>query len=124
MVESGNIYNCPPGRFGEQGPYQFRREVWNQYTRAPFARARTSFADEVAIQHYQWIATRLRSHGIAPTSWRVAAAWNGGVESVVSGRVPRATRDYASRVVNLVEEQQSIRAAVTPRYRIQLASLP
>jgi len=124
MVESGDNYNCPPGRFGEQGPYQFRREVWNQYTRAPFARARTGYADQVALEHYQWIVSRLKSNGMTPSPWRIAAAWNGGVESVISGRVPRASRSYATRVVNLVEDQQSIRAAMTPRYRIQLASSP
>jgi hypothetical protein len=124
MVESGDVYNCRPGKLGEQGPYQFRREVWNQYTQAPFAQARTAFADQVAQEHYQWIVKRLRSHGLAPTAWRVAAAWNGGVESVVSGRVPRAARSYATRVVNLVQDQAAIRAALTPRYRIEVASVP
>jgi len=124
MVETGNVYDCKPGRLGEQGPYQFRHEVWTRYTSAPFADARTPYADQVALQHYQWIVTRLRSNGLSPSPWRIAAAWNGGVEAVISGRVRRATRDYASRVVNLIEDQQSIRAALTPRYRIQLASVP
>lgn len=123
MVETGDVYNCKPGRRGEQGPYQFRREVWTRYTSAPFADARTPFADQVALEHYQWIVSRLRSNGLSPSPWRIAAAWNGGLKAVISGRVPRATRDYASRVVNLIEDQQSIRAALTPRYQIQLASL-
>ena len=124
MVETGDVYNCRPGRLGEQGPYQFRREVWTHYTSAPFAEARTSFADQVALEHYQWLAYRLKSNGLAPSAWRIAAAWNGGVEAVISGHVPRASRDYASRVVNLIEDEQSIRTALTPRYRIQLASVP
>jgi len=123
-VETGNVYDCKPGRLGEQGPYQFRREVWTHYTNAPFADARTGFADRVALEHYQWIAERLRSNGLTPTQWRIAAAWNGGVEAVISGRVPRASRNYATRVMNLVEEQQAIRTALTPKYRIQFASLP
>jgi hypothetical protein len=124
MVETGNIYNCKPGRLGEQGPYQFRREVWTHYTHAPFADARTPFADQVALEHYRWIANRLQSNGLTPSPWRIAAAWNGGVEAVISGHVPRASRDYASRVVNLIEDQQSIRTALTPRYRIEFASVP
>jgi len=124
MVESGGNYNCPAGRYGEQGPYQFRREVWQQYTQAPFAQARTALADEVALEHYQWIVTRLRNRGLTPSAWRIAAAWNGGVESVVSGRVSRAARSYATRVVNLVEDQQAIRIAMTPRYRIEVARTP
>jgi len=124
MVETGNVYNCKPGRLGEQGPYQFRREVWTHYTRAPFTEARTPFADQVALEHYQWLVTRLESNGLTPTPWRIAAAWNGGVEAVISGRVPRASRDYASRVVNLIQDQQTMRIALTPRYRIQLASMP
>jgi hypothetical protein len=124
MVETGDIYNCKPGRLGEQGPYQFRREVWTRYTHAPFAEARTRFADQVALEHYQWIAHRLQRNGLAPSPWRIAAAWNGGVEAVISGHLPRACRDYASRVVNLIDDQQSIRTALTPRYRIQLASVP
>jgi hypothetical protein len=124
MVETGDVYNCKPGRLGEQGPYQFRREVWTHYTSAPFADARTPFADQVALEHYQWLAYRLKSNGLTPTPWRIAAAWNGGVEAVISGRVPRASRDYASRVVNLIEDQQSMRTALTPKYQIQLASVP
>jgi len=124
MVESGDNYNCPVGRYGELGPYQFRREVWHQYTQVPFARAQTAYADQVALKHYQWIVTCLRNRGLTPSAWRIAAAWNGGVESVVSGRVTRAARSYATRVVNLVEDQQSIRIAMTPRYRIELARTP
>ncbi|MGH7995840.1 MAG: hypothetical protein ACREFX_05745 [Opitutaceae bacterium] len=122
VVESGNrYYNCPVGSHGEQGPYQFRREVWRQYTSAPFGDARTELADRVALLHYHWLAQELREGGMAPTPWTLAAAWNGGVEAVLSGHLTRATRRYAQRVTNLVASEGRLRAALTPKYRIVLA---
>lgn len=118
VVESGNRYDCPAGPYGEQGPYQFRRAVWRQYTSEPFYRARTAFADRVAQRHYEWIVRLLRSRGVRPSDYAVAAAWNGGVGAVIRGRIPAATRDYAARVVNIVESEGRMRAAATPRYRI------
>lgn len=123
VVESGNRYDCPSGPYGEQGPYQFRRSVWEQYTAAPFYRARTAFADRVAQRHYDWIVRVLRSRGLRPSDYAVAAAWNGGVGSVIRGRIPAVTRDYASRVVNIVESEARMRAAAEapPRYHIAYA---
>jgi len=123
MVESGNRYaDCPTGRHGEQGPYQFRREVWHQYTHAPFSAARTSLADEIARRHYAWLAQCLRRGGQTPTPWAAAAAWNGGVAAVLRNRITAGTRNYATRVTNLVESQAQVRAALTPRFRIDLAN--
>lgn len=122
QVESGDRYfDCPIGRHGEQGPYQFRREVWRQYTRAPFRQARTGLADTVALRHYSWLLQELQRGGLEPTVWQVAAAWNGGVEAVLSGRLAPATRDYANRVVNIVESEVRLRAALTPTYRVAFA---
>lgn len=118
VVESGNCYDCPSGPLGEQGPYQFRRSVWQQYTSAPFYRARTPFADQVAARHYNWIVHALRMRGVRPSVFTVAAAWNGGVGSVIRGRIPAATRDYAARVVNIVQSEARMRAAATPVYRV------
>lgn len=121
VVESGNHYDCPPGRYGEQGPYQFRHSVWRQYTTAPFADATTAYADGVALQHYHWIVTNLQRRGVRPTIWTVAAAWNGGIGSVSRGRIPAASRSYANRVVNVYAQQDQIRAAMTPRFQLAYA---
>jgi hypothetical protein len=121
VVESGDNYNCPTGPYGERGPYQFRRAVWQEYTSAPFYRARTAYADVVAERHYDWIVHVLSDRGLRPTVYNVAEAWNGGVGAVIRGRIPSATRGYASRVVNIVEEEAHVRAAETPRYRVAYA---
>lgn len=122
VVESGNrYYDCPTGSHGEQGPYQFRREVWRQYTHASFWQARTELADQVALRHYSWLVHRLREAGRLPTAWAIAAAWNGGIDAVLTGRLSPATRSYATRVTNLFEDQLRVRASLTPRYRIVVA---
>lgn len=121
VVESGDHYDCPPGRYGEQGPYQFRRSVWRQYTTAPFSRATTAYADDVALLHYRWIVSNLQKMGLRPSMWTVAAAWNGGIGSVSRGRIPAASRNYATRVVNVIQQQAQIRAAMTPRFQIAYA---
>ena len=100
-VESGDRYDCPRGRAGEVGPYQFRPEVWRRYTDAPYSAAGTGLSDSVAARHFLRIVGRLVSHGFAATAWNIAAVWNSGERAVFTGRVPRATRDYASRVENL-----------------------
>ena len=118
QVESGDRYDGPPGPAGELGAYQFRRQVWAQHTGAPFTQARTSFADEIAAKHYQWIAETLRSSGVADTAWNCAAAWNCGLDRVRAGRIPRSTRDYAQRVQNIIEYQAAYRRSLTPQFHI------
>jgi hypothetical protein len=122
QVESGNRYDCPPGRAGELGAYQFRREVWSKYTRAAFSEARTPGADEVAAQHYSWIVGQLAARGIAASPRNIATAWNAGIKVVGTQRIPATTRDYASRVANLVQDEEKLRASLTPSFRIALAS--
>jgi len=122
QVESGNHYDCPPGRAGELGAYQFKREVWAKYTRSSFAQAQTSLSDEVAARHYDWIVGQLRARGIPANSWNMAAVWNSGLGAVTSRRVPATTRDYASRVTNLVQDEIRVRKSLTPTFRIALAS--
>jgi len=63
---------------------------------------RAPLADKVASRHYCWIARSLRRRGVEASAWNVAAAWNSGLRSVLSGRIPASTRDYADRVVNLI----------------------
>jgi hypothetical protein len=122
QVESGNRYDCPPGRAGELGAYQFKREVWSKYTRAPFARAQTPDADEVAARHYSWIAHQLQARGVAVTSWTMALAWNGGINAVTRRHIAGRTLDYAQRVTNLVQDEVNQRLLLTPTFRIALAS--
>ena len=119
LVESGDCYDSPRGRCGELGAYQFRLMVWRQHTTAPFSQARTRFADTVAARHYSWITQRLRANGIEPTSWNIAAAWNSGVSSVVSGAIPAATQDYATRVVNLMERDGAYQVALNTKFQFR-----
>jgi hypothetical protein len=109
QVESGDRYDCPQGRGGEIGPYQFRPEVWHRYTDAPFSAARTPLSDSVAARHFLRIVQRLVAHGIAANAWNIAAVWNSGEHAVISGRIPRATWDYATRVENLTQYAASLR---------------
>ncbi len=92
------------GRFGELGPYQFRQTTWRMHTDKSFRLAiDRSTADEVAVKHYEWIKRTFERAGVEPTVTNIAMAWNCGAEAVISGRVPRVTRDYAERVGNLVD---------------------
>ena len=119
LVETGDRCDSPRGRYGELGAYQFRLMVWRQHTSAPFSRARTRFADTVAARHYSWIAQRLRANGVPATSWNIAAAWNSGVSSVVSGAIPATTQDYATRVVNLMERDGAYQVALNTKFQFR-----
>lgn len=92
------------GSKGELGPYQFRSQTWRMHTKRPFRQATDrAAADEVAVKHYEWIKKGLVKAGLKPTPYRIAMAWNCGLDAVVTGRVPRVTLNYAERVSNLVE---------------------
>jgi hypothetical protein len=94
-----------PGRFGELGAYQFRSSTWRMYTRRPFSDANNRrCADEVAVQHYEWLKTTLTRAGIEATTYNIALAWNAGVNAVVQGHLSSFTRDYAARVNNLAAD--------------------
>lgn len=94
-----------PGRFGELGAYQFRKSTWRMHSRLPFERALDRGAsEEVAVKHYEWLKRGLTRNGIAPSSYNIALAWNGGLMAAVRGRAPAAARDYAARVNNLAQE--------------------
>ncbi len=92
-----------PGKYGELGAYQFRRATWQMHTTEPFHLANhRPTADKVAVEHYEWLKRGLVRNGLAPTSYNIAMAWNAGLTAVVKGRAPAASRNYASRVTNLV----------------------
>lgn len=92
------------GRFGELGPYQFRPATWRMHTDKPFRLAvQRATADEIAVKHYEWIKRMYEQAGVEPSAFNIAMAWNCGLETVLRGRVPNVSYDYAQRVTNLVE---------------------
>jgi hypothetical protein len=92
------------GRFGELGPYQFRPATWRMHTDKPFRLAvQREQADEIAVKHYEWIKRSFENAGVEVNAFNIALAWNSGVDSVLSGRVPNSSYNYAERVNNLVE---------------------
>jgi hypothetical protein len=96
------------GPRGELGPYQFRPPTWRMYTSKPFAlAAQREAADEVAVQHYEWIKRGLLSAGFKPTPYRIALVWNAGLDQVVNDRVPASTYVYAEQVANLAASLES-----------------
>lgn len=101
------------GRFGELGPYQFRPATWRMHTDQPFNLAiRRTDADAIAVKHYEWIKRTFEQAGVEPNAFNIALAWNSGVSSVLKGRAPTVSYNYAERVVNLVEAFQEGRRAL------------
>jgi soluble lytic murein transglycosylase-like protein len=91
------------GRRGERGMFQFTRTTWRLHTRRAFADAHVpSVSFEVAARHYDWLYDGLVRNGRTPTPYLMAAAWNAGLSRVVNGPLPRSSRDYATRVTNIV----------------------
>lgn len=91
-----------PGPFGELGAYQFRVSTWRMHTTVPFSRALDrETSDRVAVQHYEWLKSRLEAAGKPATPYNIALAWNGGVAAAIAGTSPRVAHNYAQRAVNL-----------------------
>jgi hypothetical protein len=100
------------GRHGELGPYQFRPTTWRMYTKKPFRLAgNDEESDVVAAKHYDWIKRGLQQEGLEPTPYRIALAWNAGLDATVRGRVSSSSRNYATRVKNLVEHMDTQKVA-------------
>ncbi|HEY4246688.1 MAG TPA: hypothetical protein VGM64_07515 [Lacunisphaera sp.] len=111
------------GRFGELGPYQFRPATWKMHTSKPFNLAiRRQEADEVAVKHYEWIKRTFETAGVEVNSFNIALAWNSGVDSVLSGRVPEASYHYAERVTNLVDTFHESRSNLADRKAVSVES--
>lgn len=103
-----------PGSHGELGAYQFRPATWRMHTRKPFQQALVrAHADEVALHHYDWICTQLQRQGLPVTTYNIAMVWNAGIGSVTSGQVPRASRQYAQRVLNIARDLQRSQIAAS-----------
>jgi hypothetical protein len=99
------------GRFGELGPYQFRPATWRMHTDKPFRLAiQRKAANEVAVKHYEWIKRSLEQANVHPSAFNIAMAWNCGLETVLRGRAPSVSYDYAQRVANLIEMDQELSA--------------
>jgi len=114
-----NPRNTPqPGAHGELGAYQFRQSTWRMHTRKPFRHALIRVhADQVAVAHYEWLSRQLRRNGVPASTYNIAMAWNAGIGAVVSGRVPRASRQYAQRVVNIARDLERSTIAASISYR-------
>ncbi|HEX3728505.1 MAG TPA: hypothetical protein VHV47_01785 [Opitutaceae bacterium] len=96
-----------PGRYGELGPYQFRETTWRQYSHEPFAHAlNRCSSDQVAIACYERLKSVLVQHGLRPTAYNIALAWNGGIGAALNGHPSHAARDYAERASNLAADYQ------------------
>src|SRR5579859_1472376 len=81
------------GPHGELGPYQFRQSTWRMYSRRPFYEAiNRQYSDEVAVRHYEWLRDGLVQARVTPMPYDIALAWNAGLDAVVGGRVPSASR--------------------------------
>lgn len=91
------------GRQGERGLYQFRSGVWKQYTNRSFFQAHNpDVAFGVAVKHFNWLYDGFIRNGLHPNAYMMAAAWNGGLNRALSGRLTKGTRNYARRVANIV----------------------
>ncbi len=113
-----------PGAHGELGAYQFRQSTWRMHTRKPFRHALVrAHADQVAVAHYDWLRLQLRRNGVPATTYNIAMAWNAGIGAVVSGRVPRSSRQYAQRVVNIARELERSTIAASISYRAPMARI-
>ena len=112
------------GRRGERGMFQFTRTTWRLHSKRAFADAHIpSVSFDVAAQHYEWLHNGLIRNGRTPTPYLLAAAWNAGLSRVVNGQLPRSSRDYASRVVNIVSvTKPSIPVAIAIEPAILIAS--
>ena len=72
------------------------------HTKEPFIRALDrATADRVAVKHYEWLKRGLEAAGVPATCYNIALAWNGGLDSVISGRALGVTHDYAQRASNM-----------------------
>lgn len=101
------------GSRGELGPYQFRPSTWKMHTKKPFSlAANRQEADRVAVKHYDWIKQGLERSGVEATPYRIALAWNAGLDATIRDSVPASSHRYAERVeavANDLRKQQLVR---------------
>jgi hypothetical protein len=91
------------GSKGELGPYQFLPTTWQMHTDKPFyLAANRQEADLIAQKHFDWITKGLERNGVVVTAYSIALVWNAGLSATIRGKVPRSSRNYATRVENTV----------------------
>jgi hypothetical protein len=94
-----------PGAHGELGPFQITLDVWRQHTLLPFTAQYAcddDVAQSVALKHIRWIENLLVKHGVAPSVFNIALAWNGGInDAYAPAHVSAAVFEYAQAVENL-----------------------
>lgn len=98
------------GPAGELGWYRITPKVWAQHSTRPFALAATDHALEleVARLHIAWLDRQLLVvHGPLVSTYWIALAWNAGASATLHHRTTAAQRDYARRVRNLCQENNT-----------------
>lgn len=94
------------GAHGERSRFQLMHSVWHDNTNEPFTAASSKHPHDlelqykVAMRHLEYLARRVER----PTVYRIAAAWNGGINAVNQGRFNDRMADYGKRVRNLYRE--------------------
>jgi hypothetical protein len=103
------------GRAGELGPYQFRPGTWKMHTKKPFRlAANRAEADRVAVKHYDWIKRNLERNGIEANPYRIALAWNAGLNAALRDAAPPSSHAYATRVQAIAEDLRQRQLAREP----------
>jgi hypothetical protein len=107
QVETGD-HNTAIGARGELSAWQMTYATWKLHTPIPFhlAHDNRSIAESVALQHLRWLRHLLECSGLPATPENLAIAWNAGVAVVGTDHVPASTRDYAARVVAILEDRR------------------
>ena len=96
-VESGN-HMAKVGLHGERSAWQLTRRAWSQVSKRPFSDAfDRRIAHEVALAYVLYLQAELTRRGDSVTPWRVALAWNVGL----NGLRTDAALGFASRVAAL-----------------------
>lgn len=99
-------YRGRDGAAGERGPWQLTLAVWQKHMPGiPFAQARLEApARACALKHIEWLHQELQKAGWQGSVYEIALAWNAGLTRTLEGRAPRASENFAVRVVNLYVE--------------------
>lgn len=105
LVETPNGVPARPGPFGETGRWQLTDDV--RHDRGAELRARgEAITDEaIAREQVRWLARQLVAHGIDPSPFNVALAWNAGLTRVLEAKAPERAYRFARKVERLTKER-------------------
>jgi hypothetical protein len=94
-------YRGKPGALGEQGPWQLMPSTWAMHMPGrPISEARDAVQARVcALRHVRWLQAELARRCVDASVFNLAAAWNAGLASYVSGRAPVRAYRFAADVV-------------------------